>query len=235
MSEGGNETVRLELLRDEDTVMSATVREGQSVAESVKALGLPDYVDDDPWFSYRASPEGAYVLLFEEEVSEVDAEPDMASVTVWGVLGPGTHAEEEVFLLPCRLRGKACGGFIGLRVRLSPKLKKVATVALGMSSRDVRRLFRPARDLAAEEGCILFPSIDDGVFLLVFSTQDDSQNGDSGSDTLSEVIYRPVGHERPIYLLPFKKRGHAVPAVLKALLDDDGNRSNPNHPYAGDV
>lgn len=230
MSEHGSDTAKLKLVRGENAVISATVREGQSVAEILNTLGHPDYVDDDPWFSYKASPEGNYVLLFGEKTSKVDAKPDMASVTVWGVRGPGTNVGEGVFLLPRRLRGKACGDFIALRVRLGPELKKVATVALGMSSSDVLRLFRPARDLAAKEGYILFPSIDDGEFLLVFSAQDDNKNDDSRSDRLSEVMYRPGGQEKPIYLLPFKKRGHAISAIHKALLDNHGSRRNPNQP-----
>ena len=80
------------------------------------------------------------------------------------------------------------------------------------------QLFNPAPDRWDDDRGILYDSIGDGKYLLVFAPVKDENKQDKESDGLSEVFYRPAGEAEPVYLLPRKKRGKAVPEEYKKLL-----------------
>ena len=122
------------------------------------------------------------------------------------------------FLFPETLRGKTCGDFVTLKVRHGPDKSKAATVALGMSTQDIKRLFQPASDRADEDRSILYDSSDGGKFLLIFSPQDGGNRHNPRHDTLSELIYRPGRETEALFLLPRKKRGEPLPAEYRTLL-----------------
>jgi hypothetical protein len=119
------------------------------------------------------------------------------------------------------MRDKICGDFVTMKVPLGPKKAKAATVALGMSTEEVKHLFPSAPDRAIENHAVAFDSVyDDNKYLLIFTPHNDGKTHDPQLDRLSEVVYRFGDKAEVIYLLPRKKRGKPLPDKYRALLED---------------
>ena len=221
-------TAKLQLQLEADKVKVVSVALGQS-AKKVVDLCKPAkvYADDDPWLSYQAAGGGGYVLFFSHQDTANRLDPRRGSLYAVAHYPTGSR-DGGAFLLPEAMRGKICGEHITLKVALGPDERKVATVALGMSTQDVMHLFRPAHDHADGDHSILYDSADGGRYLLTFSPEGDSHTHDSQHDKLSEVMYRPGGQKETFFLLPHRKRGQPLPAAYVTLLEDGESHTSPN-------
>jgi hypothetical protein len=220
-----NETAQIELKLGDGKAKTVSVVLEQSAID-VYNLCKPAkvYADDDPWLIAMGAGDGMYVFFFAAEGTpeEMRGRLDPRRDKLYAVLRYPTDSRDNgTFLLPSTMGDKTYGDFVTLKVPLGPDKAKAATVALGMSSEDVMRLFRPALDHTEKDYVILFDSIHDGGrYLLIFSPQDDSSTYDPKFDKLSQVMYWPGGQAESIFLLPRKKRGEPLPAKYRALLDD---------------
>jgi hypothetical protein len=219
------ETTTIELKLDSKKVKEVEVTLCQSAKEVFKRLEpVPVAADDDPWLLYAAARGGHYALFFcaEGTVREMKGRLNPGRDKLNAVVHYPTEAQVDgKFLLPEKMRGTTVGEFFTLKVQLSPQKARVATVALGMSSKDVLDLYRPETDHAVEDHAIVYDSIDDdGRYLLIFSSRDDGGTHVPKLDALSQVIYQPRAQAESTYLLPRSKRGELVPAMYKPILEE---------------
>lgn len=216
------ETTTIELKLDSEKFMEVEVALGQSAKDVFTHLQpAPVAADDDPWLLYAAAGGGHYALFFRAEgtLRQMQGRLPPGRDKLYAVVHYPTEAEVDgKFLLPEKMRGTTVGEFFTLKVQISTQKARVATVALGMSAKEVLDLYRPATDHAAEANAIVFHSIDDGGrYLLIFSSRRGKR--EPKLHMLSEVIYQPGAQAESSYLLPRSKRGEPVPAMYKAILE----------------
>ena len=187
------------------------------------------YADDDPWFAAMAAGGGSYVFFFATEGTpeEMRARLDPRRGKLHAVLRYPTDLKDNGrFLLPDAMRKGTYGDFVTMKVPLGSKKAKAATVALGMSTEQVKNLFSSATDHANEEHAVVFDSVyDDNKYLLLFTPEGDGNTHGPKLDKLTEVIYRHGDKPETIYLLPRNKRGKPVAAEHRKLLGIDGGNS----------
>lgn len=221
-------TAQIELLVGPGKTRLVTVALGQTAKDVLnRCKPAKVYADDDPWLGYAAAKGGSYVLMFAAEgtVSDMRGRPDPGRDKLYAVMQYPTESPKDgKFLLPAALRDTTCGDIVTLKVLLAPDKARVATVALGLSTKDVERLFTPATDQAKAADVVLFDSIHDGDrYLLVFSPPDGNDAHEPKRDKLSQVMYCPGEKPESIFLLPREKRGEPLPANYKTLLENTGN------------
>ena len=218
MTMRSDKDVKLELQLDSNRVKVVSVALGQSAMEVIdQCEPAKASVHDDPVLFYHAAGGGGYLLFFSHE--DTRDPPDARRSSLYAVAHyPAQITDGGVFLFPETLRGKPCGDFVTLKVPHGPDKGITASVTLGMSTQDVKRLFQPAADRADGDRSILYDSSDGGKFLLIFSPQDGGNRHNPRHDTLSELIYRPGRETEALFLLPRKKRGEPLPAEYRTLL-----------------
>jgi hypothetical protein len=216
------ETTTIELNLKSGKVKEVELALGQSaraIFERLKPAQVA--VDDDPWLLYLAPGGGHYALFFRAEgaIREMEGRLNPDRDQLYAVIHyPAEAPAHGKFLLPEEMRDTTVGEFFTLKVRTTPRKATVATVALGMTTKDVMHLFQPARDHAKEDDAIVFNSIDGGGrYLLLFSSQDDS----SPLKPLSQIIYWAGAQSEPAFLLPQTKRGEQVHAKHKSILESN--------------
>lgn len=223
------DTVEIELELGGDRTKAVSVALGQSAAD-IYGLCRPAkvYADDDPWLAVKAAGGGAYVLFFaaegtpEEMRGRLDAQRDK----LYAVLRyPADSKDNGTCLLPGTKKDGAYGDFVTLRVPLGLDKAKVATVLLGMSTEEVKQLFPSATDHADEDHAVVFDSVHDNQYLLLFTPNADGNTHDPEIDKLSEVIYRYGDKPEVMYFLPRDKRGEPVAAEHRELLGLEGDHS----------
>ena len=200
------------------------------------------YADDDPWLAAAAAGGGSYVFFFAAEGTPeaMLGQLDPRNGSLYAVLHYPTDTRDKgTFVLPGEMSDKTYGDFVTLKTPCGPEKAKVATVALGMSTDEVKHLFPSTTDLAREHHAIVFDSVLPGSkYLLLFTPADDTTPHDPQLDKLSEVICRHGDEPEAIYLLPRSKRGKPVAAEHRRLLGMDGDKimSTPEmEPAAGQV
>jgi len=235
LAASGDKAAELKLELASGKTKVVTVILGQSAGKVVALCKPPKvYADDDPWLAYKATGGGGYVLFFSHQGPQGRLDPRGGSLYAVAHYPTGSR-DDGTFLLPAAMRGKTCGQHITLKVTLGPGKRKVATVALGMSIRDVASLFEPAHDDAEEDHAILYGSADGGRYLLTFSPTGDGAASDSQHGKLSEVMYRPGGQKETYFVLPRAKRGKPLPAEYVTLLGDGQSDTAANKVGAGDA
>ena len=218
----GSAELRLHLGPGRVKVVSVAL--GQNALKVIKMCRpARAYADDDPWVRYPAAEGGAYVLFFSQRNPGPVLDPRHGKLYA---VAHYTARDRGVFLLPKAWRGSICGDHITLKVAIAPDETKVATVALGMSARDVMQIFEPLLDHVEGDASILYNSVEGGKYLLAFSPQNDSHPHDSQTDRLCEVMCRAGGQKETHFLLPRGKRGQPLPAAYVELLG--GGESHPS-------
>jgi hypothetical protein len=220
----GDGTTQVELrLRDGETqkVLIALGQSGFEVYKLCKSAKI--YADDDPWLIAMSAGEGMYAFFFlaEGTPEEIRGQLDPRRDKLYAVIRYPTNTRDNgEFLIPKKMDGRDCGDFVTLRVSLSSDKARAATVTLGMTTKDVMRLFRPAQDHEESNDLILLDAIhNNGRYLLRFSTQADKDTDTPRADRLSQVMYWPGGQQKSIFLLPREKRGKTVPANCRSILE----------------
>jgi len=223
-------TAKIELPLGEGKTKVVSVALGQS-AMDVHRLCKPAkvYADDDPWLIATAAGGGAYVFLFAAEgtAEEMRGQLDPRRGKLYAVLRYPTDAREKGrFLLPDTTSEKTYGDFVTMKVAFGPKKAKAATVVLGMSAVEVKRVFPSASDRTGANHVVVFGSVyGDDKYLLIFTPKDDGKTYDPKLDKLSEVIYGLSDKLDAVYLLPRNKRGKPVAAEYKKVLGINGGKS----------
>ncbi len=230
-NEKNENAARIELKLGSDKTKTISVTLGQSAVD-IQNLCRPAqvYADDDPWLAAMAAGGGSYVFFFAAEGTpeEMRGRLDARRDKLYAVLRYPTESKDNgTFLLPGTKQDKTYGDFVTMNVSLGLKKAKAATVALGMSTEEVKQLFSSATDHANEDHAVVFDSVyDDNKYLLLFTSEGDGKTHDPKLDKLSEVIYRHGDKPEAIYLLPRNKRGKPVAAEHRELLGIDGGKSD---------
>lgn len=234
-----NKTAKIELKLGNGEAKTISVALEQSAID-VDKLCRPAkvYADDDPWLIAMAAGGGTYVFFFAAEGTpeEMKGRLDPRRDKLYAVLRYPTDSRDNgTLLLPDTMRDKTYGDFVTMKVPLGLKKAKAATVALGMSTEEVKHLFSSAPDRANENHAVVFDSVyDDNKYLLIFTPEDDGKTHDPKLDKLSEVIYRLGDKAEAIYLLPRNKRGKPVAAEHRELLGINGSKSGTGKSDSGD-
>jgi len=214
-----DESVDFEIRIDEETTKSVTVAIGDTVRDVLsQCRPARPYADDDPWVLYEAADGGAYMIFFDEAGDETSMDDTLCMVAHYP-----KDEEQGEFLLPSNLKGKACGEYMTLRVPdESIEKGKPISLALLMSVRDVRRLFRGCEDLNDDRDRMLFEAAECGGFLLIFNPQEESPEGETVKLVLTDVVYRYDEPAKTIHLFPRSKRGEDVNEEHLRIFDDAG-------------
>ncbi len=233
------DTAKIELKLGSDKTKTISVALGQSAVD-IHNLCRPAKVcaDDDPWLAAMAAGGGSYVFLFAAEGTpeEMRGRLDPRRDKLYAVLRYPTDSKDNgTFLLPGTMQDKTYGDFVTMKVPLGLEKAKAATVALGMSTEEVKHLFPSAPDLANEDHAVVFDSVyDDNKYLLLFTPQGDGTTHNPKLDKLAEVIYRHGDKPETIYLLPRNKRGKPVAAEHRKLLKINGSNSGTGNSTSDD-
>ncbi len=222
-------TAEIELKLGGDRTKTVSVALGQNAID-IYNLCKPAkvYADDDPWLAAMAAGGGAYVFFFAAEGTpeEMRGRLDPRRDKLYAILRYPTESKDSgTFLLPGTKKNGTYGDFVTMKVPLGLDKAKAATVALGMSTEEVKQLFPSATDHADEDHAVVFDSVHDNQYLLLFTPKADGNTHDPEFDKLSEVIYRHGDKPEVIYLLPRDKRGEPVAAEHRKLLGLEGDKS----------